>query len=462
MEIIKNMRFKKFILLIGDLVVLYLSLVIALSVRYRGFDLEIFQTHLLPFSIIYIVWLIIFYIHDLYELDIAKNNIEFSSALVRALIISGIVSIAFFYLAPNFASGEITPKTNLFLNVLVFMVLFYFWRYLFNVIAGSLKLKTNLAIVGYNPQAIDLAKEIIKNPQLGYKLKIIIKNHEKIDKMDLPEIKIVEGVPNLKDILIQEKISVAVVVPEIYDSPALIQNLFECIKYKIDFINLSEFYEKITQKVPLNAINQVWFLENISQGEKSFYELTKRIFDLVAALILFFVSFPLWIIITIIIKLESPGPIFYQQTRIGRGGKPFTLVKFRSMIKDAEKEGPKMAQENDPRVTKFGRFLRKTRLDELPQVWNIIKGEMSFVGPRAERPEFHQELKTKIPFYQERYLIKPGLSGWAQIKYGYTSSLEDNFEKVQYDLYYIKNRSFSLDLSIILKTINIILRGGGR
>jgi lipopolysaccharide/colanic/teichoic acid biosynthesis glycosyltransferase len=121
-----------------------------------------------------------------------------------------------------------------------------------------------------------------------------------------------------------------------------------------------------------------------------------------------------------------------------------------------------MAKINDKRITKFGRFLRKTRLDELPQFWNIIKGEMSFIGPRAERPEFHKELEKHIPFYQERYLIKPGLSGWAQIKYGYGSSVEDNFEKVQYDLYYIKNRSFIFDLSIILKTINIILKGGGR
>ena len=132
------------------------------------------------------------------------------------------------------------------------------------------------------------------------------------------------------------------------------------------------------------------------------------------------------------------------------------------MVQNAEKNGPQMAQKNDPRTTKLGGFLRKTRLDELPQLWNIINGQMSFVGPRAERPEFHQELKTKIPFYQERYLIKPGLSGWAQIKYGYTSSIEDNFEKIQHDLYYIKNRSFPLDLSIILKTINIILKGGGR
>ena len=456
------MRIRKLILLIGDVIILYASLAIALTIRYQGFDLNTFKLHLLPFSIIYLIWLIIFYIHNLYDLDIAKNNVEFSSALIRALLIGGLISVVFFYLAPNFASINITPKTNLFLNILVFIILFYGWRSLFNFLIGSLKLKINLAIIGYTPQTTELAKEIIKNPQLGYKLKLIIKNHEKIDKIDLPEIKISQGLENLKEILEEEKVSTAIVAPEIYQSPDLIQNLFECIRYRIDFINLSEFYENITQKVPLTAINQIWFLENISQRERAFYEFFKRIFDLFFAFILLIITLPFWLIVALIIKIDSPGPVFYKQTRIGQEGKPFKIIKFRSMIKEAEKDGAKWAENDDKRITKFGKFIRKTRLDELPQFWNIIKGEMSFVGPRAERPEFHKQLKNSIPFFQERYLIKPGASGWAQIKYGYGSTIKDAFEKVQYDLYYVKNRSFPFDLSIILKTINIILKGGGR
>lgn len=441
---------------------LYASLIIALTIRYRGFDFNIFESHLIPFSILYLIWLIVFFIHDLYDLDVAKNNVNFSSALMRTLFINGLISVLFFYLAPQSLFGALTPKTNLFLNILIFVILFYGWRYLFNFLLGSLKIKMNAAIVGYNPQAIELAKEIIKNPQIGYKLKLLIKNSEPIDRTEIPEIKIIQGLKNLKEILEQEKINIAIISPEVYQFPNLIQNLFDCIRYKIDFINLAEFYENFTRKVPLNVINQVWFLENISQGKREIYEISKRIFDLFFAIVLLIISLPFWLIIGLIVKLGSMGSIFYRQTRIGQQGKPFVLTKFRSMRKDAEKDGPKMAQKNDPRITKFGKFLRKTRIDELPQLWNIIKGEMSFVGPRAERPEFHQELKEKIPFYQERYLIKPGLSGWAQIKYGYGSSVADNFEKVQYDLYYIKNRSFIFDLSIILKTINIILRGGGR
>lgn len=456
------MKTKKIILLIGDVIILYLSLAVALTIRYNGFDFNVFQAHFIPFSIIYLIWLVVFYILNLYEIDIAKNNIEFSSALIKALIANVLISVVFFYLVPGFAFGAIAPKTNLFLNILIFIILFYGWRYSFNFLAGSLKMKINTAIIGYNPQAIELAKEIIKNPQLGYKLKLIIKNHEEIDRMELPEIKIMQGFKNLRETLQQEKVSVAIVAPEVYKSPELIQSLFDCIRYKIDFVNLPDFYENITKKIPLTAINQVWFLENISQERKQTYETFKRLFDFVFGSILLIVGFPFWPLIAIIIKLESRGKIFYTQTRIGQGGKPFTMVKFRSMVKDAEKDGPKMTKEKDIRITKFGNFLRKTRLDEIPQLWNIIKGEMSFVGPRAERPEFHQELKSKIPFYQERYLIKPGLSGWAQLKRSYYSSVEDNFEKVQYDLYYIKNRSFVFDLSIILKTINIVLRGGGR
>jgi len=456
------MKTKKIIILLGDIIILYLSLAITLTIRYREFDFNIFQNHFIPFSVIYLFWIITFYIHNLYELDIAKNNVKFSIALIRALIIGGAVSIAFFYIVPGFIIDSITPKTNLFLNIVIFVVLFYGWRYLFNLIAGSLKPGAGVAIIGYNPQAIELAKELIKNPQLGYKLKLIVKNNELIDKTDLPEIKITQGFRNLREILQQEKISIAIVTPEVYKSPDLIQNLFECIKYKIDFINLPEFYENITQKVPLTAINEVWFLNNISQEQKQSYETFKRIFDFIFGFLILIISLPFWPIIALIIKLESRGNAFYTQTRIGQSGKPFVMIKFRSMKNDAEKDGPKMTTEKDNRITKFGKFMRKSRLDEVPQLWNIIKGEMSFIGPRAERPEFHQELREHIPFYQERYLIKPGLSGWAQIKYGYGSSIDDNFEKVQYDLYYIKNRSFIFDVSIILKTINIILRGGGR
>ena len=173
-------------------------------------------------------------------------------------------------------------------------------------------------------------------------------------------------------------------------------------------------------------------------------------------------SLPLFPFIAAAVKLNSPGNVFYTQKRIGKGGQMFWLLKFRSMVQDAEKDGAKWAEKEDTRITKVGNFLRKSRLDELPQLWNVLKGEMSFIGPRPERPEFVRELEKQIPFYQTRHLIKPGLTGWAQINFPYGASVEDAMEKLQYDLYYIKHRSLVLDFGVVLKTIKIVLSRGGR
>jgi exopolysaccharide biosynthesis polyprenyl glycosylphosphotransferase len=181
-----------------------------------------------------------------------------------------------------------------------------------------------------------------------------------------------------------------------------------------------------------------------------------------AALGLLF-AFPIMIVTAVAIRLDSPGPIFYSQERVGRNGRSFRMLKFRSMRQDAENEGvPQWAQKGDPRITRVGRFIRKTRIDELPQFLNILRGEMSFVGPRAERPFFVEQLNRQIPFFSQRHLVEPGLTGWAQVCYPYGSTVEDAIEKLQYDLYYIKNVSLLFDLWILFKTIKTVLFGAGR
>ena len=196
--------------------------------------------------------------------------------------------------------------------------------------------------------------------------------------------------------------------------------------------------------------------------DKKAYEIVKRSNDMVFAVVIGLISLLFYPLIILLIKTTSAGPIFYKQKRVGWAGKTFEIIKFRTMKKDAEKEtGAVWASNDDPRITKVGRFMRKTRIDELPQLWNILKGQMAFIGPRAERPEFNESLKD-IPFYEERYLIKPGLSGWAQINFRYGSSVADTAEKLKYDLYYIKNRSLVLDLGIALKTIRIMFQRSGK
>jgi len=228
--------------------------------------------------------------------------------------------------------------------------------------------------------------------------------------------------------------------------------------------DFTAFYEQFQSKVPILHLKHGWFVE----GE-GFYLLQnamglklKRLIDLVLAFVLLILLSPVFLLTSIAIRLDSRGPVFYSQVRKGINDTSFMVHKFRSMIVDAEKEGVKWAEDNDPRVTRIGRFIRKARIDELPQLWNVLKGEMSFIGPRPERPEFIQKLELEIPYYELRHLVMPGITGWAQVMYPYGASIEDAKEKLQYDLFYIKNFNLLLDFVILMKTLRIILRREGR
>jgi sugar transferase (PEP-CTERM system associated) len=236
--------------------------------------------------------------------------------------------------------------------------------------------------------------------------------------------------------------------------------LHELIQYKflgIEILGAARFYEELTGTIPVKRVNPSWlvFSEGFYVGRMK--RLLKRTIDMVAALAVLLICLPILAATALIIKLESPGGIFYRQERVGENGKTFNIIKFRSMRADAEKTGPVWASMNDDRTTKFGRFIRKTRIDELPQLFTVIKGDMSFVGPRPERPFFVRELEKKIPFYSNRHVVKPGITGWAQIYYPYGASEEDALHKLEYDLYYIKNLSIAMDLMTIFKTIKVVL-----
>lgn len=455
---------RKVLILLLDFVIFYASLSLTLAVRYWGRNEEfnaLFGLHLFPFTIIFMIWLLVFYIAALYDSQNFRNTARFYSVLFSAIAIAGSISIVFFYLIPFLG---ITPKTNLFVFIVIFTLLESANRFLFNNLVEK-KFKKTTLIVGTSPQAIELAKFITDNPQFGYDLKYLVNlNSEGGNQSNnLGEIPIIEGVAELEQIVTDAKINTIIIGPEAYQAPEIINIFYKSLEHKITFYSLASFYERLTGRVPLGAINQVWFLENLSEGNKRSYEIFKRLSDIIFATTIGMASLILYPFIIFAIKLTSAGPIFYKQKRIGQIGKIFTIFKFRTMNQDAEKStGAVWAADNDPRITRIGNLLRKTRMDELPQLWNILRGEMSLVGPRAERPEFHTILKKKIPFYEERYLIKPGLSGWAQINFRYGSSIQDAVEKLQYDLYYIKNRSLMLDLGIALKTARIALQQSGK
>jgi exopolysaccharide biosynthesis polyprenyl glycosylphosphotransferase len=216
--------------------------------------------------------------------------------------------------------------------------------------------------------------------------------------------------------------------------------------------------ERETGRVDLDTVNPSWliFSDGFSSG-RAVSSVAKRAFDVLASSILLLLTFPVILLFALLVKLDSRGPAFFRQSRIGLFGQQFDLIKLRSMRTDAEKDGAQFAQKDDPRVTRIGKFIRKVRIDELPQAWSVLKGEMSFVGPRPERPEFVDDLEDKLPYYAERHMVKPGITGWAQINYPYGASIEDSRHKLEYDLYYAKNYTPFLDLLILLQTLRVVL-----
>lgn len=430
---------RKTFLLLGDIFLLYLSLFLALFVDSWGnLNWEFFSDHLLPFTILYLFWLIVFYISGFYDLALFRTPFPFYAHILTGLAICAGLGVVFFYLFPFFG---ITPKTNLVLNIFFFGTLTILWRNIFSSLFAS-HFQTKVAIIGRNTQSEELAQIIQNNPHFGYKFTTFFNPQQDI----LQQIQL-------------KKPDTLILAENIEPNSTLARNLYRCLPLKLNFMDLAQAYEIICEKIPISFVSQTWFLENIKEREKGFYDKLKRVIDIILSLFIFLLTFPFWPFIALAIKLEDRGPVFYSQKRIGKAGVPFLLTKFRSMKEGAEKEtGAVWAEKEDPRITKVGGFLRSTHLDELPQMFNILKGDISLVGPRPERPEFVSRLEKEIPHYHLRHLIRPGFTGWAQIKFRYGRSVMDSFEKFQYDLYYLKNRSLFLDLRILLKTFNLFFQ----
>ena len=451
-------KIKTIILMGGDLLMLYFSLSLTLIIRY-GISTanELWGSHFAPFTIVYLIWIIIFYIIGLYENSRQKNNLSFYALAAKAMTVNSIIAVIFFYFI---SYSNISPKRILFINIIIFCLFFFLWRKLYSKAIHSSAALNNLLIIGINNQSTEIINQIIKNPSFGYKLIGVIGN--KVSGFSAGIKFISNENLNLPNIIKKEKIQTIVNSAD-HSQPKTTNELYKSLSYKVKILGLANFYEELNKKIHINLINEIWFLENLKEGEKKFYEFGKRIADIALSCVGFILSLPFLPFLALIIKIDSKGPLFFTQIRTGKNGKSFLAIKLRTMAEDAEKEGPQLAKINDARITRVGKFLRQSRIDEIPQLLNVLCGEMSFIGPRPERPEFISELEQKIPFYKQRLIIKPGLTGCDQISGAYHSaSPQDSLKKLQYDLYYIKNRSFALDLDILLKTVNIIFKRQGR
>ncbi len=456
-------RFKQIIVMLGDLFLLYFSLFFALVIRYFEHPWQRFAELFSDFLPLFLVGAVIFYIAGLY--DVSKKY-TFAEILQKTLI-SGLAWMFFGFAYFYFQQSPIgSPKTILLLTALLFALTGTLWRYgHFKYLAKNI-LKTKIVIVGITVESLELANLFINEPERGYVLCGFVNNEP--DK-ELPEqfraYPLFASFDDLKKSNL--KCNLIILSPQIVSDENLAKEIYAEFFTGVSIVGLVDIYEKIFGRLPPFVFTQTWFLNNLPEQEKKVYDRVKIILDYTAAFfmgIFFVITFPL---IALLIKITSPGPIFFVQTRVGLLGKTFKMYKYRTMRVlnadgSAEVSGPQYAQKKDFRITTLGKLLRATRLDEVPQFINIFRNEMSLIGPRPERPEFVEELIKALPYYRLRHLTKPGLAGWAQLHNSYYGSIEENLKKLEYDLYYIKKRSPMLDLMIMLKTVAVVLKMMGR
>jgi lipopolysaccharide/colanic/teichoic acid biosynthesis glycosyltransferase len=342
----------------------------------------------------------------------------------------------------------------------------YGWRIAYNARIFPSLFRNRVLFVGPAHEAGAVVR-LLKDGRLGYALAAVVATDGGTKPEDTPAWS--DRLADLPGLLERERIQTLVVGHRPDEIPGLADALYPSLFSRISLIDRASLEEAVTGKVPLEHVSQLWFLEHIHEQEKAWIDGAKRVVDVLLAIPFGLATILMLPFVALAIRLSSPGPVFIRQTRIGKLNKPFTLIKFRSMHAlspdgSAETKGAQFTQDakTDPRLFPVGRILRQTRLDEFPQIWNVLRGDLSFVGPRPERPEFVEPLQAKMPFYALRHLVRPGLTGWAQVRYlTPVARLDDNLVKLRYDLYYIRHRSLLLDFAILLKTVGIMLRRQG-
>lgn len=421
-------RFRTFLLATGDMVCLAGGLFLALVIRY-GWPIpeKILSDHRLPFTILFCLWFLTFYVGGLYNLRQTKNQRQFFALFFTLLGINAALSVLVFYFIPFFS---VTPKTVLFLDLGVTAGLLLIWRSLMNAFFALPPLK--FVLLGSGDEVHELLGDVHKHPELGY---------ECAAHYTTPQ-----EVLNLVDFVKKQNIDAVVVALDYRTDLELQKKLFACIPLQIQFYDFVEFYEQYFQRIPLAAIDRAWFLENFNEPEKRFFSTVKRGTDILLGILLGIPGLVFFPFIALAVWLSMGRPVFFIQQRVSRYEKPFWIYKFRTMKQER----------HEATITRVGQFLRRTHLDEIPQLWNILLGEMSFIGPRPEQVQFVNELKAKIPFYSERSLVAPGVTGWAQL-HEPRARAEDALAKLQYDLFYVKHRSLLFDLEIVLRTLRVLI-----
>jgi exopolysaccharide biosynthesis polyprenyl glycosylphosphotransferase len=432
-------------LFFGDIVLLYASLWIALAVRYSTLpSREIFNLHFAPFSIIILVWLVIFFISGLYEKHTLILKSRLPSTIFNAQLANSFIAVLFFYFIPYFG---IAPKTNLFIYLVISFAAMLIWRIYGDRVFRSSKQERGI-IIGSGEEMRELLEEVNGNPRYDIQF---------VSSIDLDDVGSVDFKEEILNRIYSEEIQIIVIDLKNEKVEPILPHLYNLIFSKVKFIDMYKVYEDIFDRVPLSLVRYNWFLENISTENRVSYDVLKRMMDIALSFVLFLVSLIVYPFVYIAIKLDDGGSILFSQDRVGKNNRIIKVKKFRSMSPSGEA--------GEARITRVGKFIRATRIDELPQLWNVLIGDMSMIGPRPEIPNLVKHYEEEIHYYNVRHLIKPGLSGWAQLYHTdppkVTANADKTRRKLSYDLYYIKNRSLMLDFKIALKTVKALISRSG-
>ena len=399
-----------------------------------------------------------FYLFDLYDFVVMHDRRELVLRLIQALGLAWIALAMCFYFYPGLMLGRSVSLIALPLA----LTLMVGWRVSIHWFLGHPDFGERILIVGSGDSAIEIAREVLSRPDAGYRIVGFVGNDAEQLGKSLINPRVIGLTDHLTDVVKAANVDRIVVAMGERRGQFPTDKLLQLsLTGLVSIEEGAAFYERITGRVSLGMMRPSWLIFTGPGRKAKLASISRNVVHRLAALMGAFLSLPIVLVTAILIKLESRGPVFYKQERVGKNGRAFTLIKFRSMRVDAEADGPVWASKGDDRTTRVGRVIRKVRVDEIPQFWNILRGEMSFVGPRPERPHFVAQLAQEIPYYEQRHLIAPGLTGWAQIKYPYGASIEDARQKLQYDLFYIKNYSLVFDAIILFETIKIILFGRG-
>jgi sugar transferase (PEP-CTERM system associated) len=406
--------------------------------------------------LIVVVVQISLYYFDLYAQIHFLQTIEVIARLLQALCAASIILACLFYLLPDLMIGR-----GIFFILLMMMGTFFVWRLFYFYLVKGRKFDQKILIIGTGNLAKTIAEKILGNPDTGFYVIGFISDDPARVGMPLVNPSIIGDYSMLPELVQKKNPDRIIVALEERRGKFPLSQLLDLKMLGITIEEGANFYEHLTGKLHVESLNpsNIIFSEGFKTSKFTMW--LKKMVEFSVSFVGLVLSAPLIFIIFLGIKLESPGPVFYSQERVGQNGRKFNLFKFRSMVEKAEENGPVWARENDDRITRVGRWLRKTRLDEIPQLINVFKGNMSFVGPRPERPFFVEQLKKEVPYYDQRHIIKPGVTGWAQIRYPYGASKEDALEKLKYDLYYIKHLSLLFDLYILFETVKVVLFGKG-